>query len=241
VLTGNSGAQSPPPVQTQAVTLTDTRCSDLTRDPPSDHETRDTAQAGYTCSESGPAPKLMTLDGVPGSESDPIRDFSTDVTRAAVGGLAILRDTHTGPCTETAALVYQNAEAARRMRSIHKWATIDPANAMVIPPGGGRASLTVYASTADGTSGPAKLCATLQTETGAMLGSTLFSLGSWPGKVTELTTAFDLAGGTIPAGQRLILTLRVPPDSGEDLRILYDHPAYQSSLSFTTETGRGLG
>jgi prepilin-type N-terminal cleavage/methylation domain-containing protein len=241
VLTGGSGAPSPPPVQTQAVTLLDTRCSDVTRDPPSDHETRDTAQAGFTCSESGPAPKLMTLAGVPGSESDPVPDFSTDVTRAAVGGLAVLRDTRAGSCSASDNLVYQNAEAADRMHSIHKWATTDPANDMVIPAGGGRASLTLYASTADGNPGPARLCATLQTETGAILGSTSFSLGSWPGKVTELTTAFDLAGGTIPAGQRLILTLRVPGDSGEDLRILYDHPAYQSSLAFTTETGRGLG
>ena len=75
---------------------------------------------------------------------------------------------------------------------------------------------------------------------GLILGSTDFKLGTWPGKVTELTTAFDLVGGTIAAGQRLILTLRVPQDSGEDLRILYDHPSYQSSLSFTTEAGSGF-
>ena len=44
------------------------------------------------------------------------------------------------------------------MHSVHKWATLDAAAAFNIPATGGRASLTLYASTADATPGAARLC-----------------------------------------------------------------------------------
>src|SRR3712207_9106792 len=66
-----------------------------------------------SCSASGPAPTLMTLSPITGSTSEPVRDFSTDVERAALGGLAMLRDTNAGSCTDVNNLVYQNGETVR--------------------------------------------------------------------------------------------------------------------------------
>ena len=55
-----------------------------------------------------------------------------------------------------------------------------------------------------------------------------------------LAIAFDLAHAVIPAGDRLMVTLRTPADSQADLLLLYDHAGYPSSLSITTKTGSQL-
>jgi prepilin-type N-terminal cleavage/methylation domain-containing protein len=225
----------------QTVWLTDTRCSASARAAPVDHATRDTGQVGYTCSASGPAPTLMTLDPITGAASDPVADFSTDITRAAGGGLAMLRDNQAGSCSDTSNLVYQNGEAATRQLSIHKWASSPASQPVETPVSGGRASLTFWSSTATGVQGPARLCVTLQDSySGYIYGSTDISLATWPGTATELTTAFDIDHHVLQAGQHLVLTLRVPQDSGNDIRILYDHVSYPSSLSFTTQSGSTL-
>jgi prepilin-type N-terminal cleavage/methylation domain-containing protein len=237
ITTGNTGSTAPT-TSSQTLTLLDTRCSQSARDATVSHTTRDTSQAGFTCGTSGPAPTLMTLAGVPGSGSSPVPDFSTDVTRAATGGLALLRDTQAGSCTASSSMVYSNSEAAQRRYSMHTWASTPPAANLELPTGA-RASFSFWSSTAGAAPTAARLCVTLRREnTGALLGSSDFSLGSWPSKVTELVTAFDLTAATIPAGERLLLTVWVPQDSGSDLRILYDHPSYQSALSFTTTTGK---
>lgn len=226
---------------TQTVSLTDTRCSNGARQTPVSHTARDTAQASWTCSASGPAPTLMTLGGIGGSSSDPVPDFSTDVTRAATGGLAMLRDDRAGSCsTPSSQLVYSNAEATPRRYSVHKWVTTVPAAPMETPDSNGRASLSLWSSTADGKSAPGRLCVTLQTDDGVLLGSADFTLATWPSRPTQLSTAFDLAHKAIPAGARLVLTVRVPSDSGSDIRVLYDHASYQSALSFTMKTGKTL-
>jgi hypothetical protein len=235
-------ASTPTPVPSstqQTLTLLDTRCSDGVRDATSSHATRDTAQVSWGCFASGPAATLMTLAGVGGSASDTVPDFSTDITRAAQGGLALVRDDRAGACSSPSdVLVYQNAETDRRKLSMHKWASTTPGGALEIPSSDGRASFTFFSSTATGVTGPARLCVTLQTSAGVPLGSSDFTLQSWPGKVTELTTAFDISGRVFGAGERLVLTVRVPSDSGNDIRILYDHAAYQSALSFTSVAGK---
>lgn len=233
--TGATGAIST--TTTQSLNLLDTRCSSPVRLAPGDHATRDTSQASFTCSPSGPAPTLMTLTGYGGDDADPVHDYSTDVTRAATGGLAMLRDTKAGSCTATDSLVYTNAETDERKRSIHTWASTVPAGNLETATSGGRASLALWSSTADGTRGPARLCVTLRRANGALLGSSDFSLASWPDTPTELVTAFDLDHAVIPSGERLLLTVRVPADSGEDLRLLFDHPKYRSLLTLTFESG----
>jgi hypothetical protein len=228
-------------VSSQNLALTDTRCSSVARQAPTDHSTRDTSQAGFTCSPSGPAPTLLVLAPLTGSASDPVRDFSTDVNRAATGGLALLRDTAAGPCTDATNLVYTNAETAARSHSIHTWATTVPASPYETPTSGGRASLTLWSSTADGLPHKGRLCITLRrASTGTIIGSSDFQLATWPDTPTELTTAFDLDHVALPAGERLLLTIRVPQDSGSDIRILYDHPKYASSLGLTTIAGKEL-
>jgi hypothetical protein len=228
-------------VATQSLPLTDTRCSETARQAPVDHTTRDTSQQGFTCSSTGPAPTLMTLTPITGSESDPVRDFSTDVTRAAQGGLALVRDTQAGSCTEVSNLVYQNSEAAARSRSIHTWASVSPTAEYKTPSSGGRGALTIWSSTADGLSHKGRLCATLRNgTTGELIGSSDFSLQAWPRQPTALTTAIDLDPETLAPGHRLLLTLRVPSDSGSDIRILYDHPKYASALTFATVAGKEL-
>jgi prepilin-type N-terminal cleavage/methylation domain-containing protein len=228
-------------LSTQTLPLTDTRCSETSRQAPAGHVTSDTSQAGFTCSPSGPAPTLMPLSPLTGSPSDPVQDFSSDVTRAAQGGLAMLRDTQAGACDASTNLVYTNAETDARKHAIHTWATTSPAAAYETPPSGGRASLTLWSSTADGLVHPGRICVTLRrAATGAVIGTSDFSLASWPNTPTALVTAFDLDRAAIPAGERLLLTLRVPADSGSDIRILYDHVKYQSALSLTTVAGKEL-
>lgn len=222
-------------VTTQPLYLTDTRCSELTRATPSDHATRDTSQDGFTCSASGPAPTLMTPSDSLGSTSDPTRDFSTDVPRLAPGGLAMQKDTRGGACdTPSSNLTYSNAEALLRAKSIHTWATIVPAGVVKTPTVGGRASLTLWTSTASGVAGAGRLCVTVRrSSTGAVIGSSDFQLSTWPGSLTQLVTAFELNSVTLAAGERLLLTLRVPSDSANDLRIVYDHASRPSNLALT--------
>jgi hypothetical protein len=232
---------TPEAVSTQTLPLTDTRCSATARQTPADHTTRDTSQQGFTCSASGPAPTLLTLDPITGSSSDPVRDFSTDITRAAQGGLALVRDTQAGSCEAVDNLVYSNADAATRSRSIHTWASVSPSAAYETPTSGGRAALTIWSSTADGLSHEGRLCVTLRNgTTGQLLGSSDFSLQSWPKQPTALVTAIDLAHQTLASGHRLLLTLRVPADSETDIRVLYDHPKYASALTFATIAGKEL-
>lgn len=232
---------SAPPV-TQTLALTDTRCSETSRSAPSTHATRDTAQAGWTCGVSGAAPTLMTLSSALGATVDPIRDFSTDVTRAAQGGLAMLRDDRAGCGTSSDNFVYTNAEAATRRFSIHQWATRPPASGTLeTPDSGGRASATLWLSTADGETHPGRVCITLRrSSTGAVIGSTDLALASFPQEATELTAAFDIVHVTLSAGEYLVLTVRVPGDSGTDVRLLYDHAKYPSTLAVTLKSGKVL-
>ncbi len=237
--TGQSSLPAAQTVKTQAFALTDTRCSSTARAAPVDHATIDTSQAGFTCAASGPAPTLLTLTALTGSAADAVPDFSTDVTRAAQGGLAILRDTAAGSCSDTSSLVYTNAETDRRKHSVHTWATTTPAAAYETPTAGGRASLTLWSSTADAKEHSGRMCVTLRrASTGAVLGAADFQLATWPSSPTELTTAFDLDHVVLPAGERLLLTVRVPEDSGSDIRILYDHVKYASALTLTTVAGK---
>ncbi|MEJ7893110.1 MAG: prepilin-type N-terminal cleavage/methylation domain-containing protein [Solirubrobacteraceae bacterium] len=226
-------------ISTQALYLTDTRCSETARRTPVDHVTRDTSQEAFTCTASGPAPKLMTPMESLGATTDPVRDFSTDVLRLAPGGLALQRDTRAGACdTPSQNLVYSNLETVVRMKSLVTWASVVPGAVVETPNVGGRASLTLWTSTASGLPGEGRLCVTVRRSiTGEVVGSSDFQLSSWPGTLTQLVTAFEIAHTELVPGERLLLTLRVPSDSGNDLRIRYDHAGSPSNLSLTFLTG----
>jgi hypothetical protein len=218
--------------------LFDTRCDSAARLATTDHATRDTSQAGAACTSSGSRPDLMGLTAIPGAASDPNRDYSNDITRAMGGGLTLMRDSAAGDCTSASSLSYTSSEASTRKRSVHTWASTASTAAFQTPATGGRGSLTLWTSTADGQQRSGRLCIVLRrASTGQVLGSSDFSLVSWPDRPTQLTISFDVAQLQAAAGERLLLTLRVPSDSGDDLSVLYDHAAYASNLSLTTVAG----
>jgi hypothetical protein len=181
----------------------------------------------------------MGLAGIPGSASDPVRDFSTDLTRPAAGGLVVMRDDRAGSCTAAGSVGYTSSEGSIRKRSLHTWATAPAASSFEIPATGARGTVTLWTATATGTEGPARLCVVVRrSSTGAVVGFTDYSLPQWPSEPTQLTMAFDLAGATLAAGERLLLTVRVPSDSGRDLQLLYGQPARASNLTVTTTAGK---
>jgi hypothetical protein len=227
------------PMTTQAFNLFDTRCDASTPAAATDHSTRDTSENGATCPSGGSRPDLMGLAAIPGATSDPVHDYSTDLIRPAAGGRVLMRDDRAGSCTASSSVSYASSEASIRKRSLHTWATAPSAAAFEIPPSGARGTVTLWTATATGTEGPARLCVVVRrSSNGDVLGSTDYSLPAWPSELTQLTMAFDLSGATLAAGERLLLTVRVPSDSGRDLQVVYAHPSRASNMTITTTTGK---
>jgi prepilin-type N-terminal cleavage/methylation domain-containing protein len=232
-------------VTAQALNLTDTRCSSNTRNAPgSGHDSHDTGRDGDAAAaglqtprcDVGAAPDLITPQAITGAPGDPLPDLSREVTRNAVGGRVLARDDRAGACNQD--LIYTAGDADRRKRSVHTWATPAPTANWETPTSAGRATLTFWTQTASAQERPGRLCAVVwRAGTGEILGSTDYQLPTWPASPTQLAISFDLAHALAPAGERLMVTLRTPSDSGADLLLLYDHAGYQSSLSVTTRTG----
>ena len=248
-------AGEPPATQTtyadmtsQTFNLTDTRCGERTRQAPgAGHPSHDTSRDGDATAPglqapacaAGSGPDLMTEEPIAGSNGDPLPDLSEEVERSAVGGRVLARDDRAGACS--ADVIYTAEEAERRRRSVHTWATAAPAAAWETPTAAGRLTLTAWTQTAGAVEAPGRLCATVwRSGTGEILGTSDYRLQAWPATPTQLAVSFDLARGVVPAGERLMVTLRTPSDSGADLLLLYDHPGYQSSLSLTTRKGHEL-
>ena len=237
-VTGGEQAAAYASVTPQQWHLTDTPCTQPSRQPPSgDHESNDTAGESAGCA--GPAAHdLMVEPSIPGAVEDALHDVSTDVHRPLAGGLAMRQDTEAGDCADRVS--YPDGDEVRR-GAIHTWATPPATQTAETPASGGRATLTFWTQTAAGETRPARLCMTLRrSDTGAVLGTALYALPAWPDEPTQLAVAFDVAAAQMPAGTRLLLTLRNPSDGESDVIVLYDHPAYQSSLSVTMVSGSGL-
>ena len=235
-------------MSSQTFNLTDTRCSRPVREAPgAGHASHDTSRDGSdsaaglqapSCSSS-PSPDLMTDEPITGALDAALPDLSQEVSRRAVGGRVLARDDRAGGCDEH--LIYTAVESDRRKRSVHTWATRAPAAGWRTPASAGRGTLTVWTQTASAVEAAGRLCATVwRAGTGQILGTTEYELPSWPGTPTQLAVSFDLAHAVVPAGERLMVTLRTPSDSGADLLLLYDHAGYQSSLTFTTRQGSEL-
>lgn len=220
--------------------LADTRCDSSVRTTPSPHATRDTSQAGLNCTSSGPAPTLMLPAAIPNDGQNLPTDFATDVDRVADGGLILQRDTQAGSCTASDNLVYTNAETETRKHSIHTWASTPVPGPFETPLTGGLVTFTLWTATANAVKAPGRLCVTLRrSSTGEVLGSSDFKLVNWPDGPTQLVTAFNVPHVSFGSSERLLLTLRVPKDSGADIQIIYDHHDYPSYLSIPTLTGKG--
>ena len=249
-----SGGSSPPPTATydamtsQTLNLTDTPCSSNTRSTPSSgHDSHDTSRDGSAAAAgmqtpvcaTGSGPDLMTTQAITGAPNDPLHDFSREVSRRSVGGRALARDDRAGACNQD--LIYTAADADRRKRSVHTWATPAPTAGWETPTSAGRGTLTLWTQTADAIEAPGRLCLTVwRAGTGEILGTADYRLQTWPSSPTQLAVSFDLQRATVPAGERLMVTLRTPSDSGSDLLLLFDHAGYQSSLAVTTRKGSEL-
>ena len=226
-----------PPTQ-QELFLYDTRCSFNTRQAPTgSHPTHETSVKGGTCTGTG-RPDLMGTTAPTGSVGDPLYDHSTDVTRPQAGGLGMVRDGVTAACQT--ALTYESQETDRE-QSIHTWASpalTAPAETALTA---GRAAVTVHTRTLNAAAKAGRLCFTVWSDLNdAVLGSLEYQLPSWPGEITAVSVAFDLAHANLAVGDRLMLTVRVPPASQDGIALYYDHPAYPSSLTVTMEPGKEL-
>lgn len=229
------------PMTTQELKLYDSRCDSAVPAAATSHATRDTSRAGALCGPAAGAPDLMGPAAVPGTAADKLRDYSTDLTRPAAGGLVLMRDDRAGACTDPGAIAYSAAEADVRKRSLHTWATAAATAAAEIPPAGARGTLTLWTATAIGLERPARLCVVLRRSgDGSVIGSADYSLPAWPSQPTQLTVAFALSGAALAAGERLLLSVRVPADSGADLQLLYGHPSLASGMTVTTTLGKEL-
>jgi Tfp pilus assembly protein PilV len=239
--TNNASVPSPTDVYdalaSQSFNLTDTPCSFSTRQAPgSGHNSHDTSRTDSSDCTGVTQTDLMTPNPITGLVTDPLPDLSKEVSRSAVGGLALTRDDRAGACNEE--LKYAVPDGNRRKRSVHTWTTKAPTQLWETPGSAGRATLTFWTQTASAQQLPGRLCVTAwRANTGQVLGTTDYQLPAWPSSPTQLAVSFDLSHATVPAGERLMLTVRVPSDSGADLLMLYDHPGYQSSLQITTKQG----
>jgi len=236
-----SPAGSPDPGQVyddaveQSHFLTDTPCENTGRIPvTASHSVRDTSINGSTCT--GKQPDLMVAQAPGGPAGGTLFDYSSDLPRAVPGGLVIKGDDRDDACGT--AYRYSNASAERRKRSVHTWASVKSTQVAKTAAAGGRATFSIWTSTADGSSSPGRLCVTLwQRSTGAVLGKVQYDLPAWPDEPTPLAVSFDLEHVTIPAGERLMLTARVPSSSGSDISLFYDHAAYPGAVSIAMQKG----
>jgi hypothetical protein len=199
-------------------------------------------QAGSACaSGSAGRPDLMSTAPIAGAPADPVHDQSTDVTRNAAGGRVLMRDDRAGGCADPGTVDYAPSEADVRKYAAHSWATPATTVPSETATTGGRAVVSLWTQSADQAAHPGRLCVVLRRQsTGAVLGQADFDLMNWPSAPTQLSIAFDLAHATLPAGERLLLSLRVPSDSGADVGVLFDHPSYQSRLTITSAIGKEL-
>lgn len=235
--------QVPEPQQTYAAVtqqthfLHDTPCSFTARQAiGAHHDTHDTGVVGATCSGSR-VPDLMSLAPIPGASNDLLFDYSADIERDARGGLALLRDDRAGPCDGD--WRYTGPEADERSDSVHTWATNQTATAAELAPAAGRGLLNLWVSGTERRERAVRLCAVVWREsTAEVLGFSDYQLPSvQAGQIQQLSLAFDVAGVALAAGERVMLTLRVPADSQGDLNLYFDHAAYASGLTLPMKAG----
>jgi hypothetical protein len=243
---GGPGAGDP--VTAQSFYLYDTPCGEDQRQSQSgSHPTRDTASAGAspsessTCENPDPAhePDLMAPTAPPGDRDTPLYKYSSDLDGDYLGGLA-LRHNGTECRSSYTAADADDPNAAGKW-SVHAWSTSAFAHTYHL---NRLATLSLLTVTLGGTSGSAKLCATLidRQSTGGLpsdrtLGSTVYDLSTWPVTVRRLTFSFQLPQEEdVPPGHRLVLVLQLRGESGNDIALYYDHPLYPSLLEVATST-----
>lgn len=227
-------------VTAQPLYLYDTRCTSSTRQATASHASHDTRSLGCGGGLTAPnPPDLMDKDVTSDAATSPFHDYSNEVSRptpiglASPAGLALVR-----PAAATCALGPTALEAASR---VHTWASPPVPSTGFSIPASGRAGLSFWTHTRDGSAGAVKMCAVLSSMVAGVstpIGSGSYEPTQWPAAPTQLSFSWDLplSVTTLVSGARLTLTLWITSSSSKDIVLLYDHPSYQSSLTVTTTT-----
>jgi prepilin-type N-terminal cleavage/methylation domain-containing protein len=251
---GGSGAGST--VSAQDFYLYDTRCNNSSRQAQTgSHATHSSASwAGaspyntssyYSVCENNTSfagatiqPDLMGTSAPPGDSSTPLYTYSSELSGAYDGGLAMKRQ---GTSCRTNYSFADSIDATKpNAWSVHAWATSAFSSAFNLD---GIVTLSLFTETLGGASGRGFICATLVDRsvasgvpTDTTIGSTTFDLASWPTSVRRLSFSFKVGNYDIPTGHRLVLALNVRSESANDLVFRYDHPLYPSFLELATST-----
>ena len=243
----SGGPGSGDPVTAQSFYLFDTPCGQSSRQQPgAAHATHDTASVGAsaaddsTCDnpDSGKQPDLMGPSLPAGSSSTPLYDYSSDLSGARPGGLAMI---HRGTTCDTSyAASNATSTTVPGKWSIHAWSTNPFASTFHLS---GQITMSLITTTIGGASGRGVVCASLldrQLVNGVRqdraLGSFVYDLSSWPTSPRRLTFTFSITRTNIAAAHRLVLVLGVRSESANDLVFLYDHPTYPSFLEVASTT-----
>jgi prepilin-type N-terminal cleavage/methylation domain-containing protein len=253
---GGTGAQ----ISAQNFYLYDTPCSQSTRQAPTaSHVTDNTASYGVspnyyptdfsTCENATATmrPDLMGPTVPTGSSSTPLYTYSSDLGPATSysGGLAMKRGVTACPTYYYNSTDATVASAAANQWSVHEWNTAPFAQNFGI---NGQATVSIFSSTLGGATGKGVVCAMVVDRldflyNGAyypfdrVLGSSAYSLSTWPTTTKRLSFTFDLPDDTdVYAGHRLALVLAVMSTSDNDLNFVYDHPTYPSFVEIATDT-----
>jgi type II secretory pathway pseudopilin PulG len=232
-----------PSVSAQPFYLYDSPCSSSARAAlTGNHETRDTTQVGATCTAAA-GPNLMWRSAPPASQ--PLNNYSTDVGspgRTRLRGLGLRNfgsECVIGYDGDTAESPTQVATWKPR---VHSWATRPFASAFISPDDGSDTALSVYVESATGTANQTgRLCLTLRRMDASGGLSPIRTVASatqtWPSSTNPTLRTFTFHHGafSIPAGERLVLTVSLIDSTG-DINIVYDHPTYPSVLTVETTT-----
>ncbi len=237
-----------PTVTAQSFYLYDANCGQAEPQPQTgSHATRDTALSGTTAAsdstcenpDASSRPDLMGPNLPDGPSDTPLYDYSSDLSGARPGGLAVI---HRGTTCDTsyAASAATSATVPGKW-SIHAWSTSPFASTFHLS---GQVTMSLFTTTIGGAAGRGMVCATLvdrQSVNGArqdrVLGSFVYDTPSWPTSPRRLTFTFDLSQAQdVAAGHRLVLVLQARGESGNDLVLLYDHPLYPSLVEVATTT-----
>jgi hypothetical protein len=244
-------APADPTSTAQAFYLYDTRCDSNTRlNVTVGHVARDTGQSGsVSCSSSNAGrPDLMGPDRAPGTESDPLFNYSTDYPFARTDGLLApgLGLLPPLPASASCPTSYLGALAATEKHRVHRWVTRPMSANFIATAATPRSSLIYWTRTVDQLEGVGRICARLDKVnssgaiTGPLASGTHDPASPWPTEVYQRQFTFNhtnTAGFTIAAGERLMLTLSLTNETlPGGVELFYDHSHYDTVLQVGTTT-----
>jgi prepilin-type N-terminal cleavage/methylation domain-containing protein len=245
--TNTSGGATGPDTSAQLFYLYDTPCGQTARMTPTvSHATRSTAAASAsaasasTCQNADPTrnPDLMGTTA-PDEITPPLFTYSTDLTGGYTGGLAMMQSETS--CRRSYPAADETNTAVANKWSVHAWSTNPFGTPFTLS---GRLTLSIHTHAVVGTTGAAKVCATLvdRVESGGQATDTVITtathdVSNWPATPRRLRFTTSLASPvTVPAGHRLVLALHVRSESEHDIALRYDHPDHPSLLEVETST-----